>query len=118
MMQFLADESCDALIVLTLRDLGYNVTYIAEIAPGMEDDQILAQALKEERLLLTEDRDFCELVFRDAKPTYGIVLIRIRARYRLRKADRIATLVNNYGERLVGSMTTLALLNIRVRPLP
>ena len=40
-MQFLADESCDAIIVLKLRELGYDVAYIAELTPGIEEDEIL-----------------------------------------------------------------------------
>ncbi len=116
-MQFLADESCDAIIVLKLRELGYNVAYIAELTPGIEDDEILQKALKEERLLLTEDRDFCELVFRDEQPTYGIILVRIPAKNRLRKKDRIETLVNDYSEQLAGAMITLTIANIRIRSL-
>lgn len=116
-MQFLADESCDAIIVHKLRELGYDVTYIAELTPGIEDDEILQKALQEERLLLTEDRDFCELVFRDKQPTYGIILVRIPAKHRLRKADRIETLVNDYGDQLASTMTTLTITNIRVRRL-
>ena len=116
-MRFLADESCDGIVVKKLRELGYDVSYIAEIASGIEDDEILQKALDEERLLLTEDRDFCELVFRDEHPTYGIVLIRIPAKERLRKEDRIETLVNDYSQELTGAMTTLTIANIRVRHL-
>lgn len=116
-MRFLADESSDAIIVHKLRELGYEVTYIAELAPGIEDDEILQKALKEERLLLTEDRDFCELVFRDEQPTYGIILVRIPAKHRLRKKDRIEALVSDYAEQLAGAMTTLTIANIRIRSL-
>ena len=64
-MQFLADECCDALVVRTLRDL------------GLTDGDVLAQSVEEQRILLTEDRDFGELVFREQKHAYGIVLLRI-----------------------------------------
>lgn len=117
-MKFLADACCDALIVRTLRALGYDVLFIAEQSPGVPDDDVLLLSVNSERILLTEDRDFCELVFRDGKPGYGVVLVRIPAEQRLRKADRITTLVKEHRERLPGAMTTLTLAQIRIRPLP
>lgn len=117
MTQFLADESCDALIVRTLRALGYDVVYIAEVAPSQSDENILAQGNREERIVVTEDRDFCELVFRDAKPTYGVVLVRIPVPHRLRKADRITELVENHLDELPGAMTTVMLKRHKIRPL-
>jgi hypothetical protein len=54
-MLFLADESCDALIVRTLRGLEHDVTYVAEFASGEEDNAILKLAL-DQRLRLTYPR--------------------------------------------------------------
>lgn len=113
-MKFLADACCDAL----LRALGYDVVFVAEQSPGVSDDDVLLLSVQGERILLTEDRDFYELIFRDGRPGYGMVLVRIPAGQRIRKADRIATLVNDHGGRLTGAMTTLTLAQIRIRPLP
>ena len=117
-MQFLADESCDSLVVRTLRNLGHDVTYIAEFAQGEEDANILSLAYDEERVLVTEDRDFCELVFRDGKPTFGIVLVRIAMAHRVAKESRINTLMNNHAAQLAHAMTTVTLNKIGIRPLP
>lgn len=117
-MQFLADECCDALIVRTLRGMGYDVTYVAELAPGLADDDVLAQSVAEERVLLTEDRDFGELVFRGQKSAYGVVLVRIPAEARQKKADRITTLVQQYEADLVGAVVIMTLNTIRIRSLP
>jgi predicted nuclease of predicted toxin-antitoxin system len=56
------------------------VTYVAELAPGLADTDVLAQSVSEERVLLTEDRDLGELVFRGQETAYGIVLLRIPPR--------------------------------------
>jgi hypothetical protein len=48
-MLFLADECCDALVVRTLRELGHDVTYVAELGPGLTDTDVLAQSVSEER---------------------------------------------------------------------
>ena len=63
-MRWLADECVDAALVRRLRTAGHDVIYAAEVASGATDAQILRRANDEDRLLLTEDKDFGELVFR------------------------------------------------------
>lgn len=117
MTQFLVDEGCDAIVVRTLRKLNYDVLYVAEISPGKDDQDILTLGYQDQRIIITEDRDFCELVFRDNKPTFGIVLIRISDLNRLDKAVQITTLVNNHLEQLPGAMTTIKVNTIKIRPI-
>lgn len=117
-MRFLADECCDVLIVHILRDLGYDVTYVAELMPGLTDDDVLARSVSEERILLTEDHDFGELVFREQKTAYGVVLFRIPPEERQKKADRTASLVQHHEGKLPGALAVVTLNTIRIRPLP
>ena len=63
-MRWLADECVAAPLVARLREAGLDVTYMAEIAPAATDPEAIARAHHEGRLLLTEDKDFGELVFR------------------------------------------------------
>lgn len=62
-MKFLVDECCDAELVLKLRSEGHNVLYVMELKPSATDKEILQKAYSENRILLTEDKDFGELVF-------------------------------------------------------
>lgn len=117
-MLFLADECCDALVVRTLRELGHDVVYVAELAPGLADPDVLEQSVCEERILLTEDRDFGELVFRGQETAYGIVLLRIPPEERQQKPERITTLVQDHQHELPGSIVIVTLNTIRIRPLP
>lgn len=48
-MKFLADECCDAGLVVSLRDAGNDVTYVAEKYAGSSDDEVLLKAFKEKR---------------------------------------------------------------------
>ena len=57
-MRFLADESCDFAVVAALRHAGHDVTTVAEINEGVDDEVVLALARSESRVLLTEDKDF------------------------------------------------------------
>ena len=61
-MNFVADESCAGPVIRALREAGHDVIAIAEVAKGATDDQVLARALDEKRVLITEDHDFGELV--------------------------------------------------------
>ena len=76
-MRWLADECVAAPLVARLREAGLDVTYMAEIAPAATDPEAIARAHHEGRLLLTEDKDFGELVFRWNWPVPGVVLLRI-----------------------------------------
>src|SRR5262245_61172078 len=63
-MMLLADESVDRMIVERLRADGHDTLYVAEMSPGITDDEILREASSRNALLLTEDKDFGELVYR------------------------------------------------------
>ena len=63
-MRWLADECVSPFLVARLRDGGHNVLHMAEIAPGVPDSDIVKRADQDHRLLLTEDKDFGELLFR------------------------------------------------------
>ena len=76
-MKFIADEGVDAPIVSALRNKGYDVVYILELSPGKHDDIILNEANSQNRILLTQDKDFGELVFRLRQIHSGVVLIRL-----------------------------------------
>jgi len=63
-MKFLADECCDTAMILHLREEGHDVVSIQEEAPGIPDSEILLGAYNQKRILITEDKDFGELVYR------------------------------------------------------
>ena len=74
-MNFLADESIDAPIVRLLREAGYRVHYIAETAPSISDATVLDLANRDACPLITADKDFGELVFRQRRVMHGVILI-------------------------------------------
>jgi predicted nuclease of predicted toxin-antitoxin system len=116
-LKFLADECCDTGIVSSLRKDGHDVTYVLERKPGVSDDEVLVEAYNEERILLTEDKDFGELVYRLKKPSSGIVLIRIDVKERHMKWRRLKKLIENYDERLPGHFVVIDSQKFRFRPL-
>lgn len=77
-MKFLLDESAEFRIALFLRDAGHNVTAIAHEYPqSLPDREVLAIANAEQRILITNDRDFGELIFREKLPHAGVIYFRL-----------------------------------------
>ena len=86
-MKFLADECCDHGLVKALRQSGNDELFVLESKPGATDDDVLALAFDEQRILLTEDKDFGKLVYRFKKPAHGVILIRIGVKYKYKVAS-------------------------------
>lgn len=116
-MKFLADECCDADLVSLLRSEGYDVAYVMEFQPGALDKEVLEKAFAEDRILLTEDKDFGELVYRLKKPAYGIVLLRFEVGERHLKWLRLKQLIDEYGFKLEGFFVVIDREKFRFRPL-
>ena len=74
----LADENVPKEAVLALRHLGCDVVWIQEIAPGLKNGDVVDLARKQGRILLTFDKDFGEMVFREGYTGLrGVILIRV-----------------------------------------
>ena len=70
-MRFLADESCDFAVVRGLRERGHDVLAVAETSQGIDDEEVIANAKSDRRILITEDKDFGQLVYAAARQSSG-----------------------------------------------
>jgi predicted nuclease of predicted toxin-antitoxin system len=116
-VNLLADECCDALFVAGVRAHGHDVVYVKEIAPGADDEAVLRMAAEQKRILLTEDKDFGEMVVRLQRPAYGLVLLRVNPGDSPAKLARLLHLLQRHGLRLPGSFAVLDRKKVRFRPL-
>jgi predicted nuclease of predicted toxin-antitoxin system len=81
MARMLANENVPSAVVAALKADGHDVAWMRDVGPGSPDDQVLALALAEGRILLTFDKDFGELAFRlGQQATHGVILLRPRLR--------------------------------------
>ncbi|HEY1980582.1 MAG TPA: DUF5615 family PIN-like protein [Xanthobacteraceae bacterium] len=117
-MRWIADECVDAELVWRLRDSGHDVISVAEISPAASDADVLRQAQIERRVLLTEDKDFGDLVFRRGQSVPGVVLLRIDPARRELKIIRLNAAISRFGENLVGRYTIVEEARFRARHLP
>jgi predicted nuclease of predicted toxin-antitoxin system len=106
-MRFLADECCDFAAVRILRKHGHDVLAVSEFQQRSVDKDLMELALTENRILLTEDKDFGWLVFAGRTDSPGVILIRFPASARASLADSVSKLVNEHSAALAGAFVVL-----------
>ena len=70
------DESTGRKLTALINQAGYDVVFSLDVLSGADDEQILSFAEKNGRVLITDDKDFGELIFRHNKPTSGVIFLR------------------------------------------
>jgi len=105
-------------VIRALWDAGHDVVAIAEVAKGAADEQVLKVALDEERVLITEDRDFGRLVYAHGNPTAGVILLRFPSSARLAKPATVVEAVAKLTSRLQNAFTVIQVGRVRVSGRP
>jgi predicted nuclease of predicted toxin-antitoxin system len=114
-MKFLLDESADLRLAAYLQGLGHDVTAIArDYSPSIPDNEVLAIAEQEERILITFDRDFGELVFSHHQSHSGILYFRLGPIDLPTEISRINHVLDNYSDQL-NRFLTITRRSVRVR---
>jgi predicted nuclease of predicted toxin-antitoxin system len=117
-MRFLADESCDFAVVRALRAAGFDVLCISESSRRAEDSEVIRLAVRENRILLTEDKDFGRLVYSHGQETLGVIFLRFPTFARRQISRDVVDLVKQQGEKLAGCFITVQPGRIRVSHAP
>jgi len=93
-VRFCANENLSEETILRLRRDGHDVVWIRELAPGIADHEVLARARADDRVLLTFDKDFGELVYHlGSAASRGIILFRISQLSAASVAERISKIL-------------------------
>ena len=116
-MKILADENISSLLVERLRQEGHLVQYIMEIARGSNDPTVLDLANRQEALLITDDKDFGELVFHQHLKATGVLLIRLATLSPAEENEVVTEVIRTYGEKLLQSFTVITPHTVRIRPI-
>lgn len=114
-MQFIVDESTGTAVVEYLRSVGHDVLAVAEVIPQADDGDILARAVSEARILITNDKDFGELVFRSGQAHRGVVLLRLRDESSTNRVRVVKAVLEQYANRLVSNFTVATEGGVRIR---
>lgn len=116
-MDILGDESVDQPVVAWLRALGHNVYFMAESAPSTKDRAVIEIAQAEQRVLITQDRHFGELVFRRRLRPAGVVFLRLRTRSSSQLLKLFQQCWPKIEPRAIGNFIVVTRRKLRIRPL-
>ncbi len=113
-MRFLADESCDFAVSRALRNKGHDVRVISEETKRSDDKQLIELAYREQRILLTEDKDFGWLVYVAHADSAGVILIRFPGNARKSLVAAVCQLVAEQEKEIAGAFAVIQPGHVRI----
>ncbi len=114
-MKLVADETFDRSVIQKLREAGHEVISVAEMEPGTSDEVVLSAANSHEVMLVTEDKDFGELVFRRSLVHQGVILLRLAGLPVSAKAELLVATLSTHERELNGAFVAVTPRTIRIR---
>jgi predicted nuclease of predicted toxin-antitoxin system len=111
--KIVADESVDYRIIKKLTKTGNQVISIHEKYSGITDKEVIKIAIENNAIIITEDKDFGELVFSHKEKSTGVILLRYTA-IDYDKISQVAlNVIENYN--LYNKFCVLTINKIRIR---
>jgi predicted nuclease of predicted toxin-antitoxin system len=118
-MKFLANENFPIPSIRLLRQANYDVASISEDSPGIEDTEVLTRAANEQRIILTFDSDYGELIYRlQMRSPKGLIYLRLRPRSPEEPAFLLLNLLQVEGLKFENLFTVVERDQLRQRLLP
>jgi predicted nuclease of predicted toxin-antitoxin system len=102
-MRFLIDECTGPTVARWLAQQGHDVASVYDDDPGIDDAAVVAWAADEQRILVTNDKDFGDRVFRDDEAHAGVILLRLDDERSPNKIAVLRDLLREYGQELEGA---------------
>jgi len=117
-LRWLTDENLDQRIVQWLIDSGQDVIRVVDLSAGAQDPQILTLSMSERRFLMTDDKDFGELLIRRQIVAPGAVLIRMHGVPMDVRIARLAEWWVEIESQVSGALIVVTMSQLRSRRLP
>jgi predicted nuclease of predicted toxin-antitoxin system len=97
-MRFLVDECTGTKVANWLKQQGYEVFSVYEQARGITDNQVLDKAITENWILITNDKDFGEKIYREKCKHRGVIFLRLDDERSANKITVLSQLLSQYEE--------------------
>ena len=114
-MRLLADENIGLEVVMSLRKDGHDVKSAIEKLAGATDRKILTTSRKENRIIITSDTDFGELVYNQQLPHVGIILLRLTDQRNRNKILVLKNVFKTHGIEMKYKFIVITEAKIRIR---
>ena len=112
-MRFIVDECTGPAVAQWIRDQGHEVFSLYANERGMDDDILIQKAFSENWILITNDKDFGEKVYREHRPHQGVILLRLDDERVPNKIATLDRLIHAYGNRLTGHFVVASEKQVR-----
>jgi predicted nuclease of predicted toxin-antitoxin system len=113
-MRFLVDECTGPKVAQWLREQGHEVFSVYEEARGIDDEAIINKAHDEDWILVTNDKDFGEKVYRERRPHHGIVFLRLSDERANNKIEVIRRLLESHADKLSNQFVVVTETRVRI----
>lgn len=113
-MRFVVDECTGPAVARWLRGEGHDVYSVYDEARGLDDGSVLEFAVRENRILITNDTDFGERVFRMRQPHCGVILLRLADERAAKKITALSRLLEHHTTELSNAFTVVGESSIRI----
>ena len=113
-MRFLVDECTGPTVATWLEEQGYDVYSVYDKSRAADDETILNIANKNNYILITNDTDFGELIFRHKKPHNGVILLRLENNRPKNKIAVLDKLLQSYSEQLQNNFVVASEKKVRI----
>jgi len=115
MLKFILDAGVGKKVHTFLTNSGFDAISILDIDPSMADSDILSIAEQEQRMVITMDKDFGELVYRSGQQHFGVLLLRLEDASGSEKAEIVAIILNEYASEIEGKFSVFQNGRLRIR---
>lgn len=112
-MRFMVDESTGPMVAAWLRAEGHDVFSVYEEARGILDDAIIHKAFMERWILITNDKDFREKVYRERHGHRGVILLRLADERAVNKIETLRHLLAGYADQLADRFVVVTETRVR-----
>lgn len=113
-MRFLVDECTGPELSRWLRQQGHDVLSVYEEIRGADDHAVLRIAFVEDRILITNDKDFGQMVVHEREPHKGVILMRLEDERTANKVKVLEQLLSRYADQLVDNLVVTTESTIRI----
>jgi len=86
---------------------------VYEEGRGIDDEEVIQRAFAENRILITNDKDFGEQVYRERLPHRGVILLRLSDERPVSKADVLQRLLSVYADRIANQFVVVTETKVR-----
>jgi len=112
-MRFLVDECTGPAVARWLREQKHELFSVYEEARGMDDGDVIQKAFAENWILITNDKDFGEKVYRERRPHKGVVLLRLEDERAANKIAALRRLLEGYADQLADHFVVVTERQVR-----